>query len=77
MLDIVQHALQDKGFSCARIDGKRSLEERSAALRRFNYDPSCTVMLATIGSCGEGYDKLGFDFLIQLWLTYDISNLSA
>lgn len=77
MLDIVHNALRYKGFSCARIDGKRSLEERSAALRRFNHDPSCTVMLATIGSCGEGYDKLGFDLLLQLWLTYDIWNLSA
>ncbi len=54
MLNLVQHALEEEGFSVARIDGQKSLLERAHAISRFSKDPRCTVMLATIGSAGEG-----------------------
>jgi SNF2 family DNA or RNA helicase len=54
MLDLVQKALSEFSFGICRIDGSTSLEERSLALDRFNEDPQCSVMLATIGSAGEG-----------------------
>ena len=54
MLDLAQHALEEEGFSVARIDGQKSLLERARAISRFGEDPGCTVMLATIGSAGEG-----------------------
>ena len=54
MLDLAQHALEEEGFSVARIDGQKSLLERARAISRFDEDPGCTVMLATIGSAGEG-----------------------
>ncbi|KAF5667795.1 hypothetical protein FHETE_5564 [Fusarium heterosporum] len=47
-----------RGFITARIDGQASLEQRRQALKRFQGDPNCTVMLATIGSAGEGIDLL-------------------
>jgi SNF2 family DNA or RNA helicase len=56
MLDLVQKALSEFSFGICRIDGSTSLEERSLALDRFNEDPQCSVMLATIGSAGEGYE---------------------
>ncbi|KAI9664050.1 MAG: hypothetical protein M1821_007541 [Bathelium mastoideum] len=56
MLDLIQRALKSKGFYLQRIDGKSSLEERSEAMRQFTEDPKCTVMLASIGSAGEGID---------------------
>ncbi|KAH7305451.1 SNF2 family N-terminal domain-containing protein [Stachybotrys elegans] len=56
MLDLALKALQSSGYVCERIDGRASLQERSNALRRFNQDPKCTVMLASIGSVGEGVD---------------------
>jgi SNF2 family DNA or RNA helicase len=54
MLDIVQQFLQSEGFVVQRIDGQKSLDQRRTALTQFNDDPSCTVMLASIGSAGEG-----------------------
>jgi SNF2 family DNA or RNA helicase len=54
MLDLVQNALQQAGFLCERIDGQYSIKRREKALYRFANDPCCTVMLATIGSGGEG-----------------------
>ncbi|KAK7906556.1 hypothetical protein PG985_016293 [Apiospora marii] len=54
MLDLTQQALQSRGFSCQRIDGQTSLQGRSNAMKAFDEDDECTVMLATIGSAGEG-----------------------
>ncbi|WKT45258.1 Helicase superfamily 1/2, ATP-binding domain [Fusarium oxysporum f. sp. vasinfectum] len=56
MLDLVQKALLQASFLCERIDGKYSIKQREKALSRFANDPCCTVMLATIGSGGEGID---------------------
>ncbi|KAH7169483.1 SNF2 family N-terminal domain-containing protein [Fusarium sp. MPI-SDFR-AT-0072] len=56
MLDLVQKALLQVGFLCERIDGQYSIKQRGKALSRFANDPCCTVMLATIGSGGEGID---------------------
>ncbi|KAL6821028.1 SNF2 family N-terminal domain-containing protein [Trichoderma sp. SZMC 28015] len=56
MVDLTQQCLEANGFVCARIDGQLSLEGRSKAIKRFNLDLKCTVMLATIGSAAEGID---------------------
>ncbi|CAJ0553138.1 Ff.00g116500.m01.CDS01 [Fusarium sp. VM40] len=56
VLNLVQNALLQAGFSCERIDGKCSIKRREEALSTFTNDPCCTVMLATIGSGGEGID---------------------
>ncbi|KAF5979480.1 helicase-like transcription factor [Fusarium coicis] len=56
MLDLVQEALLQAGFLCERIDGQSSIKQRDTALSRFANDPCCTVMLATLGSGGEGID---------------------
>jgi SNF2 family DNA or RNA helicase len=55
MLDVLEPQLQKQGFKFQRIDGQMSIRSRSEALRQFNEIPDCTVMLASIGSCGEGY----------------------
>lgn len=54
MVDLTQQYLEANSFVCARIDGQLSLEGRSKAIKQFNLDPKCTVMLATIGSAAEG-----------------------
>lgn len=54
MLDLVQSHLKASGFTCQRIDGQSSLQKRGEAMRLFREDPNCTVMLASIGSAGEG-----------------------
>lgn len=56
MIGLTQQCLEANGFVCARIDGQLSLERRTMAMKQFNSDPRCTVMLATIGSAGEGVD---------------------
>ncbi|KAH7080899.1 SNF2 family N-terminal domain-containing protein [Paraphoma chrysanthemicola] len=56
MLDLIQSALLHYQFRTCRIDGSTSLEGRSNVLREFSEDAHCAVMLATIGSAGEGLD---------------------
>ena len=55
MLDLIQQALVPHGFSFQRIDGKTSLEARTKAICQFNEDLNCTILLASIGSAGEGW----------------------
>lgn len=54
MLDLISRALTQHGFQFQRIDGQCTLKQRNSALQRFNEDTTCTVMLASIGSAGEG-----------------------
>ena len=54
MIDLIELALQKQGYKFQRIDGQTSLQARGEALTQFNEDPECTIMLASIGSCGEG-----------------------
>lgn len=56
MLDLIEPALSLHGFGFQRIDGQTSLEDRCGALHQFNEAPECTIMLASISSCGEGYE---------------------
>ncbi|UPL01101.1 hypothetical protein LCI18_012035 [Fusarium solani-melongenae] len=56
MLDLVQIALRQSGYSYERIDGQSSLRQRREAIAEFENNPACTVLLATIGSAGEGID---------------------
>jgi SNF2 family DNA or RNA helicase len=54
MLNLIQQALSSYSFTTCRIDGSTSLDGRNTALKRFAEDADCSVMLATIGSAGEG-----------------------
>lgn len=54
MLDLIQQALEAENFGFQRIDGKTSLEQRSKAMQQFAHNPRYTIMLASIGSAGEG-----------------------
>jgi SNF2 family DNA or RNA helicase len=54
MLDLIAKALIRYGFRFQRIDGQSSLQQRSLAIQQFKEDPACTVMIASIGSAGEG-----------------------
>lgn len=63
MLDLIQQALESHGFNFCRIDGSTSLEERRNAIFLFNSDRKCTIMLASIGSAGEGWVESAFTHL--------------
>ncbi|KAH1283910.1 hypothetical protein KXW05_000765, partial [Aspergillus fumigatus] len=58
MLDLVAQALRKHSYKYARIDGHSSLADRRSAIQHFNGDNNCTVMLASIGSAGEGIDSV-------------------
>jgi SNF2 family DNA or RNA helicase len=55
MLELVETMLRDHGFNYQLITGQTALHNRIKAVSLFNEDPNCTIMLATIGSTGEGY----------------------
>ncbi|KAF5986264.1 hypothetical protein FBULB1_2486 [Fusarium bulbicola] len=63
MLKLLEFALRTEGFKFARIDGQTSLSERASALQSFRDDDSCTVIIATIGSIGEGVDLTAANFV--------------
>ena len=54
MLDLIQAQLVKHEFGFERLDGSFGLDDRAKALNRFHEDPHCTIMLASIGSAGEG-----------------------
>jgi len=54
MLDLIQVSLKADGLPFQRIDGQTSLSKRIDALNSFNNDCDCQVLLASIGSIGEG-----------------------
>ncbi|CAG9996118.1 unnamed protein product, partial [Clonostachys byssicola] len=55
-LDLVQKELEKTDIKFQRIDGQTSLTGRKHALDVFSGDSHCTVLLATVGSAGEGID---------------------
>ncbi|KAJ6039603.1 Helicase C-terminal [Penicillium canescens] len=56
MLDLLEMELRTQNFRFQRIDGQKSLQDRAMALEIFHKDPTCTVMIASIGSVAEGID---------------------
>ncbi|KAH7403053.1 hypothetical protein BKA64DRAFT_440273 [Cadophora sp. MPI-SDFR-AT-0126] len=54
MLDLIADALAHHGFEFQRIDGQSGLKQRSTAIQQFKSNAECTVMIATVGSAGEG-----------------------
>ncbi|SPO06912.1 uncharacterized protein DNG_09606 [Cephalotrichum gorgonifer] len=58
MLDLIQNDLESVGLGVQRIDGSASLPQRRVAIEQFMLDPRCVVMLASIGSAGEGIDLI-------------------
>jgi superfamily II DNA/RNA helicase len=53
-LDLIEKALASAGIIFQRIDGGKSLRNRRHAIQSFRNNPSCTVLLASIGSAGVG-----------------------
>ncbi|KAI0902849.1 hypothetical protein F4823DRAFT_637700 [Ustulina deusta] len=52
----VEEALLANSFNNRRINGQSNLKSRAKAIRVFSENSNCTVMLASIGSAGEGVD---------------------
>jgi hypothetical protein len=54
MIDLIQRVLETNGIRFQRIDGQTSQSQRLEALETFETDSRCQVLLASIGSVGEG-----------------------
>lgn len=54
MLDLIEKVLASERIVFQRIDGGKSLRHRRQAIQSFRNNPSCTVLLASIGSAGVG-----------------------
>lgn len=53
-LDVIQRQLSKHGFTLCRLDGKMNAAKRDEAMDSLATDPSCTVMLASLGVCSVG-----------------------
>ena len=54
MLDLLEQTLCSEGFGLVRIDGNKNESQRRAAIEKFRIDDNCTILLASIGTCGVG-----------------------
>ncbi|RLM01368.1 hypothetical protein CFD26_109040 [Aspergillus turcosus] len=63
MLDLVAQYLRQNDYKYARIDGHSNLADRRSAIQQLNEDNNCTVMLASIGSAGEGVDLTAANYV--------------
>ncbi|KAK3323152.1 SNF2 family N-terminal domain-containing protein [Cercophora scortea] len=54
MLDLLENALSQSGFKYQRIDGTKTLKQRTDALNMFREDGTTTVLLASLGSGAVG-----------------------
>jgi SNF2 family DNA or RNA helicase len=58
MLNLISLELDRQGIGYTRLDGSMTLEKRVQSIKSFREDENKTVMLATIGSSGVGYDLI-------------------
>ena len=54
MLDLLEKGLRTSGLKFERIDGSRTLRQRRDALEKFRVEPSCQILLASLGSAAVG-----------------------
>lgn len=60
-LKAIAAALAEAGIEAVMYYGQVSMADREVAVRRFNCDPACRVMIANPQAAGEGLNLLGFD----------------
>lgn len=67
LLDLVEPHLRERGLTFARLDG--STADRGAVVKRFQEDPSVSVMLLSLKAGGTGLNLTAADhvFLLDPW----------
>ena len=63
-LTIVQHQLDEVGYTYTRIDGSMNTAQRDAAIRALDHDPKTRIMLASLSVCSVGLNLVSADTVI-------------
>lgn len=63
-LNVVQARLDQEGYKYCRMDGTMNATLRDQALRQLENDPSCTIMLASLGVCSVGLNLVAANQII-------------
>lgn len=63
-LDIIQKQLIAHDYKFARIDGKMPAQARDAAMSALEFDPECTIMLASLAVCSVGLNLVAANQVI-------------
>ena len=63
-LDIIQYHLGLHGYQYTRLDGSMSVRNRDIALRRFDEDPDCTILLASLAVCSVGLNLVAANTVV-------------
>jgi SNF2 family DNA or RNA helicase len=66
MLDLVDLLCDEHGFETSRYTGGASLKQRDEALRRFKYDPDCSIMLTSLRAGGVGLNLTQANLVISV-----------
>ncbi|WPJ61512.1 hypothetical protein SMAC4_14176 [Sordaria macrospora] len=63
-LTIIQHQLDEAGYTYTRIDGSMNTAQRDAAIRALDYDPNTRILLASLGVCSVGLNLVSANTVI-------------
>ena len=63
-LDIIQFHLGRHGYQYTRLDGTMSVRNRDIALQRFDADPDCTILLASLAVCSVGLNLVAANTVV-------------
>ncbi len=63
-LSIIQHQLEEAGYSFTRVDGSMTTAVRNAAIRDLDQDPDTRIMLASLSVCSVGLNLVAADTVI-------------
>lgn len=65
-IEIVQAQLVAKGYKFTRLDGSMPALARDAALEKFESDPECTILLASLGVCSVGLNLTAANQVVMM-----------
>lgn len=63
-LTIIQHQLDEAGYTYTRIDGSMNTAQRDAAIHALDYDPNTRILLASLGVCSVGLNLVSANTVI-------------
>ncbi|KAK0742163.1 SNF2 family N-terminal domain-containing protein [Apiosordaria backusii] len=63
-LNVIQHQLDEAGYTYTRIDGSMNATKRDAAIKALDEDPNVRIMLASLAVCSVGLNLVSADTVV-------------
>ncbi|KXX82067.1 putative SWI/SNF-related matrix-associated actin-dependent regulator of chromatin subfamily A member 3-like 1 [Madurella mycetomatis] len=63
-LTVIQHQLNEAGYTFTRVDGSMNTAQRDAAIQALDHDPNTRIMLASLSVCSVGLNLVSADTVV-------------